>query len=158
MSLKSMFVLYSTSSVIVLCVIIFIVNWTSYSQHYLERLDQYNVAELYLNQAVCKDNNIKAQLGNYNNCQRSTHILNQSIRWLAITDTALDVASWMGFSGTQLTDTQMFKLWVLGAVIVLLGLWLGVFRIGSNREIHLAMTPILPTTGQYFHSQKQKTF
>lgn len=154
MSLKSIFMWYSSASVAVLLVVVFIVNWTSYSQHYLERLDKYNRAQLYLEQAVCRDHSIKAALGDYNNCERSRHITQQSIRWLAISDTALDVARWMGFSGSQLTDTQMFKLWVIGGVLLFLGLWLGIFRMSANREITLAMTPTLPT---YYESQRVAT-
>lgn len=154
-SLKSMFMWYSATSIAVLLLIVFIVNWTSYNEHYLERLDKYNKAELYLNQTVCKDDSIKAKLGEYNNCERSRHIIDQSVWWLALRDTALDVAHWMGFGGTHLTDTQMFKLWVLGGVTLLLGLWLGIFRLNANREITLAMTPVLPTTYQHqFYKEK----
>lgn len=145
MSLKTLFAAYSTASVAALLIVVIIVNLTGYNEHYLERLEKYERAQLYLSQDICKNNAIKAQLGDYTNCERSKRITQQSVRWLAITDCARDVANWMGFSGAQLTDTQMFKLSVVGIIIVILGVWLGIFRIGTNREITMAVQPLLPS-------------
>jgi len=156
MALKVLFTLYTAVSLATLISIIIVVNWTGYSEHYLERMEKYNRAALYLNQDVCMDDAIKAQLGDYTNCERSKRIMQQSVRWLAITDCARDVAGWMGLSGAQFTDTQVFKLGLVGAVIIVLGFLLGIFRLGANREITLAMQPILPSytsPSQYCHKK-----
>lgn len=150
MSLKSLFLWYSAASAAALVVIVFIVNVTSYSTHYWERLDRHQRAQLYLQQAVCRDDHIKAKLGDYNKCRDSEHTLNQSVRWLALTDAALDAAHWMGFSGSQFSDTYMFKLYSVGVLILVLGLWLGIFRIGAQREIVVATTPLLPTVSKKY--------
>lgn len=138
--------LYSIVSSTALLLVIFIVNLTSYNEHYLERLQKYERAQIYLKQDVCRNDAIKAQLGDYTNCERSRRIVDQSVRWLAITDCARDVLKWMGLTGTHLTDTNAFKMGLLAIVIFVMATWLGLLRVGANREIHYAMQPVLPTT------------
>ena len=158
-SVKALFAAYGVSLGFLLLLIIVIINWTSYHEHYLERLENYQRAELYLRQDVCSNDRIKAQLGDYTNCERSGRILEQSVRWLALADCARDIARWLGFSGAHFTDTHMFKLCILGVCIVILGVWLGVFRFSANREIMFAMQPTLPTHCSYDTSYmgKKKT-
>lgn len=147
--------MYSVGSAAVLVLIVVIVNMTSYSRHYVERLDDYERALYHLQQEVCLNDHIRAKLGETAGCRASEYTVKQSVRWLAIRDTALDAANWLGFSGERLTDTYMFKLYLMGGVVLFLGLWLGVFRIGANREIILSTMPLLPTTREYGGNRKK---
>lgn len=156
MSLKTVFMVYSGISAVSLLLIVIIVNLTSYHRHYVERLDDYEKAEYFLQQDVCKNDHVRARLGDAAGCRAKEHIVKQSVRWLAITDTAMDAASWLGFSGERFSDTYMFRLYLIGGFVVLLGFWLGIFRMNANREITLTMAPILPTTAATYGNGKKK--